>query len=362
MKVLFLTPSLGAGGAERQCSILLPGLRSRGMDARIVALDAGGPFVQSMREAGVPVEVLRMRHQADVVRLARSKLVRSFVPDALVSRGLSGLYVGHAIARWRGASHVFADHYGAGIRFSPRREAMARLILRGVGAVITVSPDQAGAWRERGYPADRVVVVPNGVREPQVEESKSEIRRELGIPDAAIVALLVAALRPEKRVPDFVRAVLGARETAPELIGVIAGDGTERAVIQAAAGGTAGIRLLGYRDDVPRLLHAADVLVLASEYEAVPMSILEGMAAGLPVLATRVGGIPDVVAHGESGVLVAPGDTDAMSAALTRLAGAPELRLAMGAAGRERHRERWDAETMIDGYVRVLEQVVAGTG
>lgn len=360
MKVLFLTPSLGAGGAERQCSILLPGLRARGVDARIIALDSGGPFAQSMRDAGVPVEVLQMRHQADLVRLSRSRLLRSFVPDALVTRGVSGLYVGHAVARWRRAAHVFADHYGAGIGFSLRRETMARVILRRIGMIITVSPDQAGAWLERGYPPERVVVVPNGVREPQTDDSRSQIRRELGIPEAAVVALLVAALRPEKRAPEFVRAVLRARESAPELFGVIAGDGTERAAVQAAAGGVDGIRLLGHRDDVPRLLRAADVLVLASDYEAVPMSILEGMAAGLPVVATSVGGIPDLVAHGESGLLVAPGDTNALSAALTRLAGAPDVRLAMGRAGRRRHREHWDAETMIDGYVRVLEQVLAG--
>ncbi len=101
MKLLYITPSLGPGGAERQASILLPALRRRGIDARVLALDSGGPFAETLRAGQVPVEVLSMRHRFDWGPLARSKLVREFVPDVIVSRGVSGIYVGHALARWR---------------------------------------------------------------------------------------------------------------------------------------------------------------------------------------------------------------------------------------------------------------------
>jgi glycosyltransferase involved in cell wall biosynthesis len=97
------------------------------------------------------------------------------------------------------------------------------------------------------------------------------------------------------------------------------------------------------------------VFVLASRYEAVPMAILEAMAAGLPVLATRVGSIPDMVADRGSGLLVGPGDEAAMASALTELAGDRELRAAMGAQGAQRHRDHWSAELMVEGYARVLE-------
>ena len=103
MNVLYITPSLRAGGAERHASLLLPGLRRRGVDARALALDGGGPFVGPLRDNGVPVEVLGMRHQLHGSPVIRSHLVRSFAPDAIISRGVSGVYVGHALARWRGA-------------------------------------------------------------------------------------------------------------------------------------------------------------------------------------------------------------------------------------------------------------------
>jgi glycosyltransferase involved in cell wall biosynthesis len=357
MKVLFVGPNLAAGGAERQWSILLPGLRERGIDARLIALDGGGPMAEPLHRSGVPFDVIDMRHQADLRRLLRSGLVRGFVPDAVVSRSVSGLYVGYALARWRRAAHVHNDHRQVGMALTPRREAMTRLLARRIDRVIVVSADQVEAWRERHYPAERIVRVANGVDAPEIADTKLEIRRELGIAQDAVAALLVATLRPEKDVPAFVRAVRRARETQPELIGLVAGEGPDRPAVEQAAAGDPAVRLLGHRDDITRLLKAADLFVLSSRFEAVPMAILEAMAAGLPVLATGVGSIPDMVADGQSGLLVDPGDADAMAGALATLAADRSLREAMGAQGAQRHRERWNADTMVEGYARVLEEL-----
>src|SRR5438105_13129727 len=110
MKILFIGPNLGPGGAERQWSILLPGLRRRGYDARVIALDGGGPFAEPIRDAGVPLEIMKMRNQAHLRPLWRSRLVREFDPQIVVTRGVSGIYVGHAVARWRQAEHIFNEH------------------------------------------------------------------------------------------------------------------------------------------------------------------------------------------------------------------------------------------------------------
>jgi glycosyltransferase involved in cell wall biosynthesis len=354
MKVLFIAPNLGAGGAERQWSILLPGLRSRGIDARLIALDGGGPFIVPLTRGGVPLEILAMRHQADLRPLARSRLLRGFVPDVVVSHSVSGLYVGQAVAMLRGAPHVFNEHRGAGLTLSPRREAMVRVLAPHVDLVIAVSPDQAGGAVKRRFDPGRVVVIPNGVPAPRVKASRAEIRRELGISEAAVVAVLVASLRREKRVPDFAAAVLSARASCPELVGLIVGEGSERTAVEALTRGDSAVRLLGHSDDVQRIVAASDVFVLASEHEAVPMAMLEAMAAGLPVLATRVGGIPAVVSDGESGVLVAPRDPQAMAAKLAELAADPALRSSMGQAGARLHREQWQADSMIDRYASVL--------
>lgn len=354
MRLLLLTPSLGAGGAERQHSILLPALRAAGVDARVIALDAGGPFVAPLQAAGVPLEVLGMRHQFDLGRVVGSPLVRRFVPDVVMSRGVSGLYVGEALARWRGAAHVFNDHRGFGVPLSRRRAALLALLARRLTGVIAVSPDQVAEWTALGLAPERIAVIPNGVELAPVPPQRSDARRALGIDQSAIVALLVASLKPLKRVPDFVAALRRARQVQPHLLGLIAGDGPMAAQVRASAGGDPAIRMLGFRSDVAHLLAAADMLVLTSQYEAAPMAVLEAMAAGLPVLATRVGAIPELLADGESGVLFEPGDTAALAAALVRLAGDPRERDRLGSCGRRRCEQRWPAQAMAAQYHQTL--------
>jgi glycosyltransferase involved in cell wall biosynthesis len=359
MKALFIGPNLAAGGAERQWSILLPGLRARGIDARLIALDAGGPFEAPLRAAGVPLEVLAMRNQADLSRLARSRLLRRFSPDVVVSRGVSGLYVGQLVTGLRRARHVYNEHRQVGLVLSRRREAMTSVVARRLDLVIVVSAEQAGAWRRRNFPAARIRLIANGVEPAPPPASRAQLREDLQIPPAAVVALLVARLRSEKRVPEFVRAVQRARESSPQLIGLIAGDGPDRPAVEAALAGDPSIRLLGHRDDVSRLLQAVDLFVLTSDFEALPMAILEAIAAGLPVLATRVGSVADAVLDGQTGRLVAAGDWNALARGLSELAGNADLRRRMGSAAASLHRERWQASAMIDGYAEVLASLCA---
>ncbi len=126
--------------------------------------------------------------------------------------------------------------------------------------------------------------------------------------------------------------------------------------VEALAAGT-GVELLGVRSDVPDLLAAADVLCLTSDSEALPMSILEAMALARPVIATDVGGTPEQVEHGVTGLLVPPGDVAAAADALGRVAADPAAARAMGERGRERQRERFDGDAMVTGYLRVLESL-----
>src|SRR5205085_6981959 len=123
------------------------------------------------------------------------------------------------------------------------------LTARRIDLVIAVTPAQGAAWLARRYPRGRVVVVENGTEPVDVPESREAIREELEIPESAVVATLVATMRPEKRVADFVTAVRQARESDPNLIGVVVGDGPDRAAVHAAAGHDPGVRLRGHRKD-----------------------------------------------------------------------------------------------------------------
>lgn len=352
MKVLVICPNLAAGGAERIWSILLPGLRARGYDARLLALDGGGPFASVLTEREVPFEVLNMRHRTHLAPLVRSAIVRRFVPDVIVTQAVSALYVGRALARWRRAALIVSDHSGGSL--SRRREAMVRAMRRWVDQVVIVAGDQSRTWIERGYPSDQIRIVRNGVEIPDVAESRTTIRRELRLPDSAIVAVLVATLRPEKRVPDFVDAIRRVKDTHADVVGVIVGDGPERLAIEKATNGTTAIRFLGHRNDVSRVLRAGDLLVLSSQYEAAPMAILEAMAAGLPVVATDVGAVRDMIADGNAGLLVPPCAPEQMAAKLAQLAADSRLRHSIGRANMERFRQRWNADLMIDGYAQII--------
>jgi glycosyltransferase involved in cell wall biosynthesis len=143
-------------------------------------------------------------------------------------------------------------------------------------------------------------------------------------------------------------------------MGMIVGDGSDRPVIEAAVNGDSAIRLLGHRDDVPRILKAADVFVLSSQYEASPVAVLEAMSAGLPVVALDVGAVSDMVEDGQTGFLVSPGAPELMASKLAQLISDPDLRRAMGTAGERRYLESWDAGLMVDRYATVIRQLAEG--
>lgn len=125
---------------------------------------------------------------------------------------------------------------------------------------------------------------------------------------------------------------------------------------------TASVRLVGERDDVPELLSSSSVFVLSSSSEALPVSVLEAMAAGLPVVATRVGGVPELVVDGETGFLVPPSDAAALAAALQRLLDDPELRARLGAAGRARAEEHFALDSFVEGHLDLYRRALAAKG
>jgi glycosyltransferase involved in cell wall biosynthesis len=221
-------------------------------------------------------------------------------------------------------------------------------------ATICVSEnDRVAGLAARTCVAERTVVVPNAVDLPAVRRPRST-ERELPL------FLAVGRLRAPKDFMTFVRA-LG--KLPPESFeAVIVGEGPDRGLLEHEIGalGLAGrVRLVGERRDVPDLLADADVFVLPSRSEGHPVAILEAMAAGLPVVASRVGGVPEQVSHGETGLLVEPGDPDELAAALRRLATNPPLRHRLGAAGRERAERAFDLDAFRRAHVELYSRELA---
>jgi glycosyltransferase involved in cell wall biosynthesis len=247
---------------------------------------------------------------------------------------------------------------GPGAARAAHREGLSRLIGPRADRTIVVSRSQIPRLLKLGYREERIRVIHNGVPESTVTEASSSPRSRLGFSADHYLAVLVATLRPEKSVDVFVRAIQRAHRVEPRVIGLVVGAGPEFERLKTLAGDDGVVRMLGKRLDVPDILDAADVVCLSSAAEGGPMVLLEAMAAGKPIIATNVGGIPEAVENEKTAVLVPVGDSVAFAAALLRLASDPALASRLGRAGRERHRSLFSVERMVAEYAQVFDEML----
>jgi glycosyltransferase involved in cell wall biosynthesis len=208
--------------------------------------------------------------------------------------------------------------------------------------------------REVGIPSEETVVIPNGVDLHRFDRlpAKQEVRRTLGLPNDELLVGTVTRLNPVKRLDVLLRAVAALEGVHT----VIVGDGPERRQLEAMAdqlGLADRVHLVGHQQDVRPWLAALGVFVLSSDWEGMSNALLEAMAAGLPIVATAVGGVPEVVVDDATGLLVPPGDPNALAEAITRLLRDPDLRRTMGQAGRARVVQHFS----IDETVRLTEEL-----
>jgi glycosyltransferase involved in cell wall biosynthesis len=361
-RVVFVCPNLAAGGAERQWAALVPGLAECGFDVRVITLDGHGVHFADLRARGVPVACARLRHRADPIGLAR--VVRLAGPRAsvVVTRGVSAHLVGQVLARRQRAAHVATEHLGPdplGLRAYRRHQRLLLGPMRPrVTAVVAVAASQRAHLVRDGYPAGAVRIIPNGVVDDPSLRGREELRAELGVAPGTFLAVLVATLRPEKRATAFVEQVAAAHVAEPSIRGLVVGDGPDAAAVARAAERTHGIvRMAGFRPDALDVMHAADVVCLTSAIEALPMSVLEAMSVARPVVATSVGGIPDVVRHGETGLVIPPARLSEMAGALASLARDADWAAALGRAAQQRQRKEYSIEAMTAGYAALLDAV-----
>jgi glycosyltransferase involved in cell wall biosynthesis len=202
---------------------------------------------------------------------------------------------------------------------------------------------------------DQIRFIPNGI-DPRPPTPGRDVRGELGIPPDAPVVGSVGTLRTEKRFDVLIRAAAALAGRIPALRVLIAGEGPERPALEALIDELSlpsVVTLLGSRTDVPDVLAALDVAVVCSDFEGSPLSVMEYMEAGRPVVGSRVGGIPDLIEDGVHGLLVERRDPSALASAIEALVADPARRRAMGVAGRARRRAEFD----LDGLVARVEEL-----
>jgi glycosyltransferase involved in cell wall biosynthesis len=366
-RVILAINSLECGGAEQQVVRLATHLHQIGDTVLVVTLLPGDHHRRTLESAGIPAEVLTLRGPLRGVSavLAARKCVRSWRPDVVVSF----LYQSNVV--WRLAcsgtdvpvvSSIRNERFGGSARELALRltDPLARRTV--VNSALT---GESLADR-RVVDRARLVVVPNGLESSALDLDHADrvaTREALGVGAGQFLWLGIGRLQPQKDWPTLLRAVAALEDDERlEQRWFVAGDGPQldelqREVRRLGVGDV--VTFLGQRNDVPQLLAAADGLVLASRHEGLPNVVLEAMAARRPVVATRVGGVPELIEDEVTGRLVAAGDPADLARAMLWVARASSTeRAAMGEAGRAIVESRYSVKAAMDEWDHVL--AVAG--
>lgn len=363
LRVVFACTSMPVGGAETLVLNLMRRLDRQAFLPELCCLKEPGVLGEVAR-CEFPLHAGLLRHKYDVGVLPRlARLLRRRRIDALVTVGAGDkMFWGRLAACWERVPVVLCAIHSTGWPDAVGR--LNRALTPITDAFIAVAEAHGRYLVEQiGFPAGKVRVIPNGIDVHHfrpLPHCRGAVRGQLGIAPHAPVCGIVAALRPEKNHLLFLRAASLAQRQMPEAEFLVVGDGPERQRLEEAAreaGLGERVRFLGCRRDVPELLSAVDIFSLTSDNEASPVSVLEAMACGLPVVATRVGSLEETVVPENTGFLVPPGDAEAMAARWLDLFRHPERARRMGVQARQRVTAGWSIQQTVAGYERLIEEV-----
>jgi glycosyltransferase involved in cell wall biosynthesis len=354
LRVLHVDPERAWGGGEVQVLGLARELRARG-HVSTLAVDPAGRLVAAAVDAGLSVVPLRIANHLDVRagvalrRLARGHDVVHFHTARAHALAPLARGVGARLVVTRRMDYVPAG--GPWVRF---------LYNRAVDGVIAISEGVRDALVRAGVRRERIRIVPSGIdpeRFAAPAAARAAVRDAWGVGAGDVLVVVVGALERRKGHDVLVDAAATLAADGVRVRLAFCGEGGERDALAALAAARAvAVTFAGFRADVAACLAAADVVALPSRREGLGVAALEAMAAGRPVVASRVGGLPEVVADGETGVLVAPGDVAGLAAALGRLARDAGLRTRLGTAGRARVAARFTTADMAAGTLACYEE------
>ncbi|HEV8586851.1 MAG TPA: glycosyltransferase [Methylomirabilota bacterium] len=363
-RIAFVIDELEVGGTQRQLLTAATGLAARGWTVRVVCLQPVLAMAPDFAAAGLPVTLIRKRARLDVpliialarfLRRERIEIVHAFSATAEFFAGLAARAVGCPfLASVRNVDEPLPPLVALGKRLACRL------------AALVIANSEAGGRQAVGaglVPAAKLRVVVNGVAGPRMATGpRAGVRAALGVgPDTSLV-VSVGRLVPQKAYEVAIDVAARLAEASADVRLFVAGDGPLRAELARAIGarGLGGVmRLLGERRDVPDLLGAADVYLSTSRAEGQSNAVMEAMAAGLPVVATAVGGTPELVRDGATGLLFDPGDAAAAARHVLELIADGERRWELGGRGRARVALLHGPETLLDRLSALYTAVAA---
>jgi glycosyltransferase involved in cell wall biosynthesis len=364
LAILHMMESSDPGGAERMLLSLLERLDPASYRSIVVTWREGW-LNEQVRRLGVPVTALPLGRRLDPAWLVRCvRLMREWGIGLVHAHEFTMNVYACLLSRLTGVPAVTTVHGKGYYGERAHRRLAYRFVARASFRMVAVSRDiRRYLADDLGVRPDALETIYNGIAAAAVPEGEGRrLRRELGLAPGQPVIGTVGNLFPVKGHTYLLQAMAGLAPRHPDLVLLLVGRPLLRQQLEAEARalGVAGrVRFLGFRDDVQALLDAMDVFVLPSLSEGLSLSLLEAMAAGLPVVATAVGGNPELVREGETGYLVPPRDPAALASAIGRLLVDRASAQAFGAAGRRRVLEEFSAERMVERYEALYAE--AGT-
>ncbi len=368
VRILYIIGQLSTGGAELQLIQLATHVDRARFTPIVCALSECVPHASELQAAGIQVITLPRKMDPDLTRLWRlPRLVRRCQPHLIHSY----LFVANAwarlVGRFLGLPVVISERNT--LIQKPRGQRIVDRALAG-WASLMIANSQAGARlaiARHEIAPDKVVTIHNGIALERFARTRDrvEVRRELGLGPADPVVGIVARLSQQKDHATLMRAMAHVIEEMPSARLLCVGDGPLRSELQELAAdlglGHATI-FAGTRSDVPDLLAAMDVVVLSSRWEGLPNTLMEAMAASRPVVATQVGGIPELVCDGETGLLVPPANLCALAGAILRLLGNAGAAHLMGLRGRMRVERDFRLDKMVAATEAAYETLLVAPG
>jgi glycosyltransferase involved in cell wall biosynthesis len=360
------------GGAERVTADVLRRLPRDRYTTRLYFLHEAGVVGRALIDEGfVAIERLLAGTSAPTALLQLARLFRQDRPDVVYCLDHhDAMTLGRLAGLVSGARGMIVASHATGL--VGRRNVFGRLdrlLMDFTGRVVAVSRSHARYLHEHeGLPVSAVRVIENGIdltAYPPVDAAaRAEARRALDLAPDERVVVMVAAMRPEKAHEVLLDAVRALREEGVVVTVLLAGDGELRGALEDQAQFLAiqgQIRFLGVRHDVARLLHASDVAVLPSRdvVETLPLAMIEAMAVGIPVVASAVGSVPELVRHGETGCLIRPADGVALAAGIAHILAEPAAAAELARRGAETVRARFAIERTTRGYETLFDELMA---
>lgn len=362
VRVAHLSLTLATGGLERLLTDFARLHNQDQYELEFIAVHQLGRFAEEIRQAGCPVRQLQSTGRFSRLNELRSVLRQRRIQILHTHNTWPHLY-GTLTARLAGVPVVVNTRHGQRLGHGWRSRLPYRLASQFTDRIVAVSDDAARlCCQADGIPSRRVQRIWNGIDTDKFAMPERSRAAETGTASRPIRAISVARLSPEKDFPTLLRAVALAREQVPELTLQIAGNGPQMGELEALRRELqleASVELLGDCSNVPQLLAGADLFVSSSLSEGISLTLLEAMAVGLPIVATAVGGNPEIVVEEETGRLVPSASPERLAEALQEMCRQRDRWAVMGRAGRQRVEQHFDVRRMVSDYEDLYGELLA---